>query len=215
MVSEAEVAFASNEEPLLGSRRRSWFLKMKRCLLWPLGGKWRDLFLVATVTCLNTSLAASLPLLGGKPQPLLLSNIFDKTLMWSDDWAAWKAKRLEPRPKPHGLELPEVLPGAGVAGTLLLCFLMKWSMTILALSAAIPAGVVAPTMIIGGLLGRVWGHFILPEWLVDMLISHDGVVTAADRGGFQARCAIVGASAFCAAVCRAFAMAITVFEDTK
>ena len=36
--------------------------------------------------------------------------------------------------------------------------------------------------------------------------------TEADRGAFMARCAIVGASAFCAAVCRAFAMAITVFE---
>ena len=44
------------------------------------GGKWRDLFLVASVTALNTFLAGSLPFLGGKPQPLLISNIFDKTL---------------------------------------------------------------------------------------------------------------------------------------
>ena len=45
------------------------------------GGKWRDLFLVASVTSLNTFLAGSLPFLGGKPQPLLISNIFDKTLI--------------------------------------------------------------------------------------------------------------------------------------
>eukprot|EP00438_Fugacium_kawagutii_P012798 Skav211678 [mRNA] locus=scaffold216:291086:307815:- [translate_table: standard] len=104
-----------------------------------------------------------------------------------------------------------ILPGVGVAGTMFLCFLMKWTITILALSSAIPAGVVAPTMIIGGLLGRVWGHVILPSWLVDLLLSKNGVPpTDADRGAFMARCAIVGASAFCAAVCRAFAMAITV-----
>ncbi|CAE7264210.1 PSL4 [Symbiodinium sp. KB8] len=159
-----------------------------------LGGKWRDLALVASVTALNTVLASSLPLLGGKPQPLLISTIFDKTLMQKDP-EAW------------------VLPWAGVAGTLALCFLMKWCMTILALSSAIPAGVVAPTMIIGGLLGRVYAHVLLPDWFVDLLLSKDGLPPSElQRGAFMARCGIVGASAFCAAVCRAFAMAITVFE---
>lgn len=192
--SEPEVAFADNQEPLLSGerpRRNRCCAGLKRCLLWPLGGKWRDLFLVASVTAFNTYLASLLPLLGGKPQPLLISNIFDKTLTSHDEW---------------------LLP-VGVAGTMFLCFLMKWVTTILALSSAIPAGVVAPTMIIGGLLGRVWGHVILPAWLVDMLLSKNGMPpTEADRGAFMARCAIVGASAFCAAVCRAFAMAITVFE---
>eukprot|EP00913_Durusdinium_trenchii_P019231 g18073.t1 len=90
---------------------------------------------------------------------------------------------------------------------------MKWTMTILALSSAIPAGVVAPTMIIGGLLGRVFGHVLLPDWLVEMLLTKEGQPpTGMQKGAFMARCAIVGASAFCAAVCRAFAMAITVFE---
>lgn len=191
--AQPEVIFASNEEPLLGAARRKRCCdRLRKCLLCPLGGKWRDLFLVASVTALNTFLAGSLPFLGGKPQPLLISNIFDKTLMSHDEW---------------------VLPSFGVAGTMLLCFLMKWTMTILALSSAIPAGVVAPTMIIGGFLGRVWGHVILPDWLVEMLLSKNGAPpTDADRGAFMARCAIVGASAFCAAVCRAFAMAITVFE---
>ncbi|CAE7949979.1 PSL4, partial [Symbiodinium sp. KB8] len=36
--------------------------------------------------------------------------------------------------------------------------------------------------------------------------------TELEKGAFMARCGIVGASAFCAAACRAFAMAITVFE---
>ena len=50
------------------------------------GGKWRDLFLVASVTAFNTYLASLLPLLGGKPQPLLISNIFDKTLSLGQPW---------------------------------------------------------------------------------------------------------------------------------
>lgn len=44
---------------------------------------------------------------------------------------------------------------------------MKWTMTIIALSSAIPAGVVAPAMVIGGLLGRVYGHILIPEWVVE------------------------------------------------
>ncbi|CAE7437655.1 Clcn1 [Symbiodinium sp. CCMP2592] len=184
---------SGQEQPLLGGQARAPGC-LKRCFLRMLGGKWRDLALVASVTALNTVLASSLPLLGGKPQPLLISTIFDKNLMQKDP-EAW------------------VLPWAGVAGTMALCFLMKWCMTILALSSAIPAGVVAPTMIIGGLLGRVYAHVLLPDWFIDLLLSKDGLPPSElQRGAFMARCGIVGASAFCAAVCRAFAMAITVFE---
>ena len=42
----------------------------------------------AEVVTLNTVLASSLPLLGGKPQPLLISTIFDKTLLFSEN-DAW------------------------------------------------------------------------------------------------------------------------------
>ncbi|CAL1138086.1 unnamed protein product [Cladocopium goreaui] len=189
-----QVAAAGNQEPLLGEAdpARGCCACLWRCFVRLLGGKWRDLFLVAAVVTVNTVLASALPLLGGKPQPLMISTIFDKTLLENDTW---------------------VLPWAGVAGTMTLCFLMKWTMTILALSSAIPAGVVAPTMIIGGLLGRVFGHVLLPEWFVSMILTKDGQPPTEDqKGAFFARCAIVGASAFCAAVTRAFAMAITVFE---
>ncbi|CAJ1412268.1 unnamed protein product [Effrenium voratum] len=176
----APTVVAENEEPLLGQQRVGCLGRLKRCLVKLLGGSWRDLALVATVTTINTLFAAALPLMGSKPQPLLISTAFDKNLMLNDteEW---------------------VLPWAGVNGTIFLCFLMKWTMTIIALSSAIPAGVVAPAMVIGGLLGRVYGHILIPEWVVA-------------KGAFFARCAIIGASAFCAAVCRAFAMAITVFE---
>eukprot|EP00435_Cladocopium_sp_Y103_P069750 s562_g33.t2 len=192
----ARVAAAGNQEPLLGEAdpARGCCACLWRCFVRLLGGKWRDLFLVAAVVTVNTVLASSLPLLGGKPQPLMISTIFDKTLLFNEN-DSW------------------VLPWAGVAGTISLCFLMKWIMTILALSSAIPAGVVAPAMIIGGLLGRVFGHVLLPDWFVSMILTKDGQLpTEEQKGAFFARCAIVGASAFCAAVTRAFAMAITVFE---
>eukprot|EP00434_Breviolum_minutum_P030250 symbB.v1.2.026756.t1/scaffold2700.1/size72752/1 len=195
-VPPARVA-TGNQEPLLGEAdpSRGCGACLWRCFIRLLGGKWRDLFLVSAVVVTNTILASSLPLLGGKPQPLLISTIFDKTLLDSSDRDSW------------------VIPWAGVNGTITLCFLMKWTMTILALSSAIPAGVVAPTMIIGGLLGRVFGHTLLPEWFVEMILTKNGLPPTEDqKGAFFARCAIVGASAFCAAVTRAFAMAITVFE---
>merc|ERR1719512_654741 len=55
---------------------------------------------------------------------------------------------------------------------------------------------------------------LIPESVQDLLVSNPngGPVTDEIRGAFAARFAIVGAAAFCAAVCRAFAMAITVFE---
>jgi len=190
----APTVVAENEEPLLGQQRVGCLGRLKRCLVKLLGGSWRDLALVATVTTINTLFAAALPLMGSKPQPLLISTAFDKNLMLNDteEW---------------------VLPWAGVNGTIFLCFLMKWTMTIIALSSAIPAGVVAPAMVIGGLLGRVYGHILIPEWVVEVLLSKNGQPASDEaKGAFFARCAIIGASAFCAAVCRAFAMAITVFE---
>jgi len=157
---------------------------------------WRDLFQITAVVVLNTLLAASLPLLNGKPQPLLLSTLFDKNLVSRSDWVA---------------------PGMNPFMTMICCFLMKWTVTILALCLPCPAGVVAPTMIIGALLGRVFG-MCLPEAIIRLVVEMPpGVEDTSDAwneavGPFMARLAIVGAAAFCAGVCRAFVMAITVFE---
>lgn len=124
---------SSNQEPLLPEASGSRFT-VKKCLMALLGGKWRDLALIIAVVTLNTLLAASLPLLGSKPQPLLISNIFDKTLYATQEqWA---------------------LPWAGTGGTLIICFLMKFFFTLLSLSCPVPGGMVLPTMIIGGLLAR-------------------------------------------------------------
>jgi len=154
---------------------------------------WKDLVLVAVVCLINTVWAAYLPMLNGKPQPALMSHLFDKTLVaTSDEW---------------------VVGPFGVFGTMLLCFVMKWCTTIMALSLPTPTGVVAPAMIIGALIGRCF-VLLIPEFVQDFLLAGpNGEAPTEDiKGAFMARCAILGAAAFCAAVCRAFAMAITVFE---
>jgi len=107
-----------------------------------------------------------------------------------------------------------VIFGLTPAVTIVLCLLMKWFMTVFALSLPTPTGVVAPTMIIGALLGRVYAFWI-PDELREYVLQPGNmteVVTDEMRNEFAARLAIVGAAAFCASVTRAFAMAITVFE---
>merc|ERR1712232_854148 len=47
---------------------------------------WKDLLQISITVVVNTVLAALLPLLGGKPQPLLLSTLFDKNLVVDDSW---------------------------------------------------------------------------------------------------------------------------------
>jgi len=106
------------------------------------------------------------------------------------------------------------LSGVGPLGTMILCYLMKFFMTIVALGLPISAGIVAPVMIIGGLLGRVYG-LLMPVELLDFLLSVPGqtaAITDVERGALMARFAIVGAAAHATAVSRAFAMAITVYE---
>jgi len=154
--------------------------------------EWRDLFIVITACVLNTLLAGYTPLLADKPQPLLLSTLFSKQLAVSNEW--W-------------------MPGCGAGMSYFLAFLVKWVMTGICLALPTPTGMVAPTMIIGGLIGRCFYH-ALPETLSHALMapSEGGLVSTDIIGAFAARFAIVGGAAFCSAVSRAFAMAITVFE---
>mmetsp|Transcript_11853 Transcript_11853/g.26964 ORF Transcript_11853/g.26964 Transcript_11853/m.26964 type:complete len:886 (+) Transcript_11853:70-2727(+) len=155
--------------------------------------EWRDLVLVAGITIVNTLVAAALPILGGKPEPVLISMLFDKSLHTATD-------------------ADMGLPG-GFLATLILCFVAKWFTTALALSIPIPTGAVAPTMIIGGLLGRAF-FMLIPTAITDFLLENaDGsAVTEDQRGAFMARFAIIGACAFASGVTRTFAMTITIFE---
>lgn len=158
--------------------------------------QWRDLFQVTVVVVLNTVISANLPLLHGKPQPLLLSTLFDKTINLPERQADW------------------ALDWLGPVMTMFCCYLFKAGITILSLCLPISAGMVAPVMIIGGLLGRTYG-MLLPIPLLNFLLSTPGneaAVTDDDRAALIARLAIVGAAAHATAVSRAFAMAITVYE---
>ncbi|CAJ1436063.1 unnamed protein product [Effrenium voratum] len=150
-----------------------------------------DLFLVAAVTVMNNRMGYWLPLLA-EPQPVLISTIFDKTLL-------------------DGPVLPEAVPAATASGKWALCLTFKWFTTVAALSLALPAGVVAPSLVIGGLLGRLFAQ-LLPDSLVEFLLYTGTPVTDLQRGAFLARLAMVGAGAFSAAVCRALALAVVVFE---
>mmetsp|Transcript_43617 Transcript_43617/g.79492 ORF Transcript_43617/g.79492 Transcript_43617/m.79492 type:complete len:813 (+) Transcript_43617:76-2514(+) len=176
-----------------GVRSNRWNVR-KKIHAWGLESlDCRDLLQVAAVAAMNTMLAESLTLLQGKPQPLLLSTLFSRDL--SVEAQEWSFVSLTP------------------ALTLISCFLVKWFMTSFSLALPMPCGVVAPTMIIGALIGRVYVGFF-PDWMRDAMlkVTPDTVVTDHMRGSFDARFAIVGAAAFCAGVTRAFAMAITVFE---
>jgi CBS domain-containing protein len=157
--------------------------------------QWRDIAQVIVVVVLNTVLAAHLPLLHGKPQPKLMSDLFAKDLD-TDRAAEWTIGSMPP------------------VFNMFLCYAMKTSMTILALTLPLSAGVVAPVMIIGALIGRIYG-MLLPEFIKDFLLSTPDstyVITAQDRADLVARFAIVGAAAHATAVTRAFAMAITIYE---
>jgi len=154
--------------------------------------EWRDLVLVGVVAAVNTITNEHLPLLAGKTQPSLMSLLFSKKLdQRADEWAV--------------LSL-------GAGPTIALCFLSKWVMTVLALSLPTPTGIVAPTMIVGALIGRCYVSLIPVEFQNFLLVAEGHEVSEDVRGAFAARFAIVGAAAFCAAVARAFSMAITVFE---
>eukprot|EP00931_Biecheleriopsis_adriatica_P006023 TRINITY_DN107491_c0_g1_i1.p1 TRINITY_DN107491_c0_g1~~TRINITY_DN107491_c0_g1_i1.p1 ORF type:complete len:949 (-),score=139.09 TRINITY_DN107491_c0_g1_i1:65-2911(-) len=90
-------------------------------------------------------------------------------------------------------------------GTLSLLFLVRIITTVLALSLPVPAGVVAPSLILGGLLGRLLSTGV-PHGL-QRFLSPSG-----DFGQYVARFAIVGATTFCGSVCRVNSVVVTVFE---
>ncbi|CAE8666954.1 unnamed protein product [Polarella glacialis] len=210
---------------LLGENKQSWVQKKLQAVLGT--AQWRDLGAVAAVTALHTICASMLPLLGGKPQPLLISDLFNKTLLFPEQQAVW------------------VVPSVGLLGTLFLCFLMKWTFTALARNSRAHAQTLLAqvTEYIRSVsdwrrlsLMLVWSACCVVSGLSDwgLVLGSGrfravpaaasakaqaqeatrgcGVVTEEMRGALMARFAIIGAAAFSSGVSRAFAMAISVFE---
>lgn len=190
-------------EPLLTSDSQTLKIRMKEKLWrWTLrifhdddgNVLYRDVLLVAAVTAANTVVMMSMPLFGGRPQPTLTSVLFDKTLL--DNADAW------------------MLPFTNPLGTMIIGLLMKWLFSCLALSLPTPTGVVAPAIILGGLIGRIYA-MCLPAWWIESLItvSPGSSLTLQDHyGAFVARSSIIGATAFVAGITRAFTMCVTIFE---
>lgn len=179
-----------NRQAALPMRRASTLTLIHHC--WQ-KVVWRDIFNVAAAAAINTWLLCQFPVLGLQTQPGLLSTLFSKTLeVEGADW---------------------VIPSMGPDLTMLLFLATKWVTSIVCLALPTPTGIVAPCMVIGALIGRVF-YQLLPEAIVDFLLSPEfgGAATDEDRAAFAARLAITGAACFTAAVARAFSMAITVFE---
>ncbi|OLP77501.1 Chloride channel protein 1 [Symbiodinium microadriaticum] len=99
------------------------------------------------------------------------------------------------------LHHPELAKASG----LLFLAVAKTSYTIMALSMPVPAGVVAPSLMLGGIFGRCVAAAIPPS--MQEFLAPDG-----DFGQYIARFAIVGATCFCGAVCRVNSVVVTVFE---
>lgn len=161
--------------------------------------EWRDLFQVGAAAVVNTILVSQIPLLVNKNIPILLSALFDKTFWYNEDPL-----------NPCGLWRIDAI---GPTATLVVAFLCRWFMVVWGVSLPIPAGVIGPSMVLGAFIGRLYAC-CLPAWLEDLVLSAGAgaVVTDEMRGALHARFAMIGAGAFASAVCRAFSMAITIFE---
>jgi len=154
--------------------------------------EWRDLFLVASVAAFNTLLRSQFPLLAHGAEEDTLTNLFDKD--FQDESSRWVVM-------------------AGQSGTLLLCLVVHCVTTVFAVALPTPTGVVAPTLVIGALVGRVFTASLPITVFEFALGSSEGAgIDPGELDGFAARIAIIGAAAFGAAVFRTFAIAITMFE---
>eukprot|EP00434_Breviolum_minutum_P034477 symbB.v1.2.030520.t1/scaffold3447.1/size56486/5 len=145
---------------------------------------WRDLIFVAFVAALNVLLVWKVPLLKGRSQPVLLNNLFSKEFFQSNE------------------------VNSNDVYMMLLALLVKVITTLLALSMPTPTGVIAPSLVLGALLMRCFTS-LLPERCFVPLLGSD---SSSELDAFEARLAILGASAFGCAVVRAYGIAITVFE---
>eukprot|EP00928_Gymnodinium_smaydae_P098796 TRINITY_DN9265_c1_g3_i1.p1 TRINITY_DN9265_c1_g3~~TRINITY_DN9265_c1_g3_i1.p1 ORF type:complete len:873 (-),score=215.60 TRINITY_DN9265_c1_g3_i1:56-2674(-) len=96
-------------------------------------------------------------------------------------------------------------PELGSASAVALLFLAKWLYTVIALSLPVPAGCVAPTLVLGALAGRCCAAALPAP--VAMLLAPDG-----DFESLAAMLAIVGATTLCGSVCRVISVVVTVFE---
>eukprot|EP00435_Cladocopium_sp_Y103_P003729 s3729_g1.t1 len=146
--------------------------------------QWRDLLFVSAVAVLNVLLLWHVPLLKGRSQPVLLNTLFSKEFF-------------------QGNEV-----NSSDIHMLLLALLVKTITTLFALSMPTPTGVVAPALVLGALLMRCFTSLVPERCFVPLL----GTDSPSELGAFEARLAILGASAFGCGVVRAYGIAITVFE---
>jgi hypothetical protein len=100
---------------------------------------------------------------------------------------------------------PSVLVRTMGWSNLLLLFCVKLLHTTVALSLPIPAGCVAPSLVLGAIMGRACA-MIIPESMQNFLAPEGNF------NGYACRLSMVGATAFCGSVCRVISVVVTFFE---
>lgn len=144
-----------------------------------------DMCLIATVATLVTALASFEPMFGLGPAGVLN--------------AMFSVKHL-PELKPGVVMGLPSLSGLG------LLFLARFVFTAASIRLPIPSGCVGPSLAIGAVLGRFYGHLVLST----------GDLATVGESGFQqqdfAWLAIIGASTFAASICRTYSIVVLVFE---
>jgi len=149
---------------------------------------------------LNALLTFPVPLLH-RPQQDILSTLVNTThVSWdtdgTDDLTLFSR------------EVPEPV-------SLLYSFVVKLLTTVMVLGLPLPVGSIAPTFVIGALIGRLFGYVCHPLCAAGVLTCFDETMVEGDaREIFIAKFALVGACAFCAGCFRSFAQVIVVFELT-
>ena len=90
----------------------------------------------------------------------------------------------------HGSEI------LGIVGYLCIAFVIKSILTTITFGIKVPAGIYVPSMVVGGLMGRIVGHLV--QYLVFMYPDH-GIFGSCPKGGDLEGCVTPGVYALVAA----------------
>jgi len=86
-----------------------------------------------------------------------------------------------------------------------LFLVLKWVLTVLALSLPLPSGCIVPSYVLGALIGRTFANLVLRLFSAVSGEAHHALY-------MRVEFSFIGATAFTAAVCRSFSVVIVMFE---
>lgn len=157
----------------------------------------RGIVICAAVTAVDSLVTWAVPLLRGAPQGALLWELI------SSNSTRWDVTSLSGTSAMPSLPHDGMFKGLGSTTlTTTMClscaFVWKFVISAFALSIPVPAGCVVPCYMMGALLGRAYVSALQLGW--------------GELSAYHPEFALVGATAFCAAVCRSFSVVVAVSE---